>query len=198
MTPLPLVRAIEGRIGVRIGDDVAADVDACVCRRLERMSAWWSTKMDQAHIRRPGWDALAHEWDWASQGEAVWCNPPYSTAGQWLAKCAQEGQQRPVVALVPARTDTAAWHDHVMPRAKVILLLRGRVEFILPEDLIAERLAAGLSLPVGSTFPSAVILWHPGQYRGCIIDAWDWRADVAMQQAANDNRKDTDDVPADR
>jgi len=47
-----------------------------------------------------------------------------------LRKAADEGDRAPVICcLIPARTDTAWWHDHVAMHAKVIFL-RGRVRFV--------------------------------------------------------------------
>lgn len=57
----------------------------------------------------------------------VFCNPPYGPeTGKWLAKCAEHGN---AVALVFARTETGAWHEHVWPKASAILFLRGRLSF---------------------------------------------------------------------
>lgn len=56
-------------------------------------------------------------------------NPPYGrTIGLWMRKAytsAQEGAT--VVCLVPARTDTAWWHEYAM-RGEV-RFLRGRLKF---------------------------------------------------------------------
>lgn len=59
----------------------------------------------------------------------VWMNPPYGRKiGEWVKK-AQESARRgaTVVCLVPARTDTRWWHDHVM--AGEIRFVRGRLKF---------------------------------------------------------------------
>lgn len=192
MTPIELVRGIEWRLGVRFVDDVAAEPGSCVCSRLGRPSEWTG----QGAWRVPGvWDGLVGTWGHVGQGiwdrggsaDAVWCNPPYSKLGDWLDRCAREGRRQWVVALIPARTDTAAWHDHVASKAKVIMYLRGRVQFERPSDEVPQR-GAGQS----STFPSAVVLWHPARY-GQVQEAWDWRADlpslVRRQRPANDNTK---------
>lgn len=70
-------------------------------------------------------DGLAREWT-----GFVFVNPPYGRAlPLWVSKSRQaaDGGAR-VVALVPARTDTRWWHDHVVGHAAV-LLLRGRLKF---------------------------------------------------------------------
>lgn len=76
-------------------------------------------------------DGLAQDW----RGHVCWMNPPYGrTIGAWVAKAATCGAR--VVALLPARTDTAWWHDYVWdtehnrPRPGVqVRLLRGRLKF---------------------------------------------------------------------
>ena len=76
----------------------------------------------------------------------VFCNPPYGRAlPSWIAKCAAEASAgATVVALIPARTDTRAWHLHVAGKADAILL-QGRLRFG----------GAGKGAP----FPSAVVVW---------------------------------------
>ena len=59
------------------------------------------------------------------QGERVFCNPPYSEIGKWIAK-AYEAEL--AVFLVPSRTDTRWWHDHAMT-ASEIRFIRGRLKF---------------------------------------------------------------------
>lgn len=66
--------------------------------------------------------------DWAP--DSCWCNPPYGkTIGAWIRKAYEESQRgATVVCLVPARTDTAWWHDWAM-KATEIRYLRGRLKF---------------------------------------------------------------------
>jgi hypothetical protein len=57
----------------------------------------------------------------------VWLNPPYGPrVGEWLSKMAAHGHG---TALIFARTDTAAWQQHVFPAATGVLFLRGRLTF---------------------------------------------------------------------
>ncbi len=59
-------------------------------------------------------------------GERVFCNPPYNRGiGDWLAK-AREAEC--AVFLLPARTDTAWFHDYCLT-ADEIRFLRGRLKF---------------------------------------------------------------------
>lgn len=81
------------------------------------------------------------EKSWA--GQRVFCNPPYSNIGPWLAK-AREAEV--AVFLVPSRTDTSWWHELVMPSANDIRFIRGRLRFG----------SATNSAP----FPSVVLVYH--------------------------------------
>nr|QOL00348.1 hypothetical protein [uncultured organism] len=93
------------------------------------------------------------EQDWRG---AVWMNPPYGRElGLWVRKAylsTLDGVT--AVCLIPARTDTAYWHDYVM-RAAEIRLIRGRLSFGGPYDGIAHN----------APFPSAVVVFRPGDHR---------------------------------
>lgn len=84
--------------------------------------------------------------DWAVN--VCWMNPPYGREiGRWVAKAYRESLKgSTVVCLLPARTDTAWWHDYVLPFAEVTFV-RGRIKF-------GEAKA-------GAPFPSAVAVFHP-------------------------------------
>ena len=70
-------------------------------------------------------DGLSQDW----AGERVFMNPPYGRAIKlWMKKAAEEAQRGTlVVCLVPARTDTAWWHDYAMQGE--IRFIRGRLKF---------------------------------------------------------------------
>jgi site-specific DNA-methyltransferase (adenine-specific) len=73
-------------------------------------------------------DGLAKDWG----GRRVFCNPPYGREiGKWVEKCYEESQkpETTVVALLPARTDTRWFHDHVNGKARELRFLRGRLHF---------------------------------------------------------------------
>lgn len=93
-------------------------------------------------------DALSLPWV-----GTVWCNPPYGRAiAKWVEKGYREAQAgSTVVMLIPARTDTAYWHDYVM-RAAELRLLRGRLVFGSGE--------ARANAP----FPSALVVFRPGDH----------------------------------
>lgn len=72
-------------------------------------------------------------------GETVFCNPPYSrktkaNAGQaaWIEKCFTESRKPKTVCvmLIPARTDTKAFHEFIYGKAE-IRFIRGRLKFTI-------------------------------------------------------------------
>lgn len=86
----------------------------------------------------------------------VFMNPPYGREiGKWVAKAASEAKNGAlVVCLLPARTDTRWWHDHIWddknhrPRAGVqVRLIKGRLKFGGSKN--------------SAPFPSAVIVFNP-------------------------------------
>ena len=73
-------------------------------------------------------DGLASSW----HGHTVWCNPPYGRkeTGLWVAKAIAESvNETKVCMLLPARTDTAWWHDYVERSAHHYEFIRGRLKF---------------------------------------------------------------------
>ena len=98
----------------------------------------------------PADDGLKMDWG----GSCVFCNPPYGRQiGDWVRKGYEESQKpgTVVVMLIPARTDTAYFHDYILHgKADEIRFLRGRLKFT-DEDGNAKDAAP---------FPSAVIVWR--------------------------------------
>lgn len=61
------------------------------------------------------------------KGKRVFCNPPY---GPGIEKWLTRGLDAAIaVFLIPARTDTRWFHDIVLPCAKNIRFIRGRLKF---------------------------------------------------------------------
>jgi site-specific DNA-methyltransferase (adenine-specific) len=62
---------------------------------------------------------------WA--GRRVFCNPPY---GPGVRKFLERGLEADIaVFLIPARTDTKWFHEVVLPHAKEIRFIKGRLKF---------------------------------------------------------------------
>lgn len=105
-----------------------------------------------------GEDALALP-DWRATPEApnrIFLNPPYSRVADFVRKARAEADagNALVVLLVPARTDTAWWHDVIWdqttnaPHCRTeIRFIRGRLKFSESEN--------------SAPFPSAVVVLHP-------------------------------------
>jgi phage N-6-adenine-methyltransferase len=83
-----------------------------------------------ARFFTPEMDGLAQDW----KDNVAWCNPPYSEVAKWIKKAHEstfmdwQHNGAKTVMLIPARTDTRAWHDFIFPHAK-IEFLRGRLKF---------------------------------------------------------------------
>ena len=87
-------------------------------------------------------DGLSQPWEDAH----VWCNPPYGREiPKWMRKAAETAGRGCVVCLVPARTDTAWWHDWVAGKATEVRFIRGRLKFGGSES--------------GAPFPSAIVVY---------------------------------------
>ena len=91
-------------------------------------------------------DGLSKDWS----GHTVFMNPPYGRKQKdWIEKAFQEGEKTgtTVVALVPARTDTKAWHNYCM-KATEIRFIKGRLKF-----------GQGTNKTNSAPFPSAVVVF---------------------------------------
>lgn len=92
----------------------------------------------------PEIDGLVQDWG----REIVWLNPPYGREiRKWMAK-AHDAATRgaTVVCLIPSRTDSGWWHDHV-EMASERRFLRGRIKFV----------GAKYNAP----FPCAIVIFRP-------------------------------------
>ncbi|MCB6992420.1 phage N-6-adenine-methyltransferase [bacterium 210820-DFI.6.37] len=89
-------------------------------------------------------DGLKRDW----QGETVFCNPPYGREiGHWVKKGHMEAhdEKTTVVMLLPARTDTKWFHDHIYGKAE-IRFIKGRLKFGNGKG--------------SAPFPSMVVIWR--------------------------------------
>jgi len=92
------------------------------------------------HFYTPEDDGLVQKWE-----GVCWMNPPYGRViGHWMKKAYDSSLSGVVVVcLVPARTDTAWWHNYAM-RGE-IEFLRGRLKFGNAEN--------------SAPFPSAIVVF---------------------------------------
>jgi site-specific DNA-methyltransferase (adenine-specific) len=91
-------------------------------------------------------DGLLQNWG----DEVVFMNPPYGAMiSRWMWKAYEAARQgATVVCLVPARTDTAWWHNYAMKGE--VRLLRGRLKFGNATN--------------SAPFPSAIVIFRPPQF----------------------------------
>lgn len=79
-------------------------------------------------------DGLSLPWE-----GRVWLNPPYGREMRaWVEQLARHGDG---VAIIPARVDTALFHECVFGVADAVNFMRGRVRFQLPDGTRADPAA---------------------------------------------------------
>lgn len=115
------------------------DLDVCATRDNTKCGKWLS----------PEQDGLKVAWHISANRGTCWCNPPYSKWQAWVEKAATEAKKgATVVMLLPARTDTRAFHSHIWQQPLVELrFIKGRVKFVGAEH--------------GAPFPSMIVVFHP-------------------------------------
>ncbi len=92
------------------------------------------------------WDGRFVSWE----GERVFCNPPYGRGiDKWLSK---GPEALLAVFLLPARTDTAWFHDHALKAAE-IRFFRGRLHY--QENHVAPK----TEWHQGAPFPSMLVIF---------------------------------------
>jgi phage N-6-adenine-methyltransferase len=117
-------------------------LDAIYHFTLDPCSTHLNAKCEKHYTREE--DGLSRSWE----GETVFCNPPYGrNIGRWVEKCARESKRARVVLLIPARTDTAYFHDFIYHKAR-IQFLRGRLKFEM----------GGVAMNT-APFPSMLVYW---------------------------------------
>lgn len=97
---------------------------------------------------------LEQSWPVLSAGGMVYVNPPFGRGvASWMARCyAASHFGCEVIALVPARVDTAWWNCWVVPpTAQAVCFWRGRLTF--------------RGAPGPAPFPSAIVYWGARAYR---------------------------------
>jgi hypothetical protein len=74
-------------------------------------------------------NTLDEDFDWKKR---VYCNPPYNNQDIFIKKALKEienGHTEIAVFLLPSRTDTKRFHELVLPNAKEIRFIKGRLKF---------------------------------------------------------------------
>lgn len=117
----------------RLNDEFGFEVDVCATSDNAKCDRYFTPKQD----------GLAQDW----RGLRCFMNPPYGREiKHWMHKAYNSSLGgATVVCLVPARTDTAWWHDYAMKGE--IRFIRGRLQF-------------GTSRK-DAPFPCAVVIFRP-------------------------------------
>lgn len=82
------------------------------------------------HYKNGEFDGLAEPW-----AEYNWCNPPFDECKKWVIKAYNEAKLgKTTIMLIPARTETAYFHDYILynPNVEVVWLRKGH-RFLDPE-----------------------------------------------------------------
>lgn len=102
----------------KLNDEFHFTLDPCADKYNHKCNLYFTKEQD----------GLKQDW----QGHTVFCNPPYGrkNTGDWMRKCSEEARKpnTTVVMLVPARTDTKAFHEYIYHRSE-IRFVRGRLKF---------------------------------------------------------------------
>lgn len=121
---------------IRLDSEFHFTLDPCADDKNHKCDKWFSKEQN----------GLSQDWS----GEIVFCNPPYGRQiYDWVHKAFSEvsvGTCKCVVMLLPARTDTAWFHDLIYQKAEV-RFLRGRLKFE----------GAKFNAP----FPCMIVVFHP-------------------------------------
>lgn len=98
-----------------LNNEFGFTLDACAIQKNAKCNNFYSP--EQNGLNQP----------WTG---TVWCNPPYGRQiSKWVKKAHDSaGNGNTVVMLLPARTDTAWFHDYIYGVAE-IRFVRGRLRF---------------------------------------------------------------------
>lgn len=101
----------------KLNEEFHFDLDVCANESNHKCALYYDRKQD----------GLKMPWE----GHVVWCNPPYGREiGKWVKKACYEhvAHGTTIVMLLPARTDTRWFHNHVLGWS-TIRFLQGRLKF---------------------------------------------------------------------
>lgn len=91
---------------------------------IEELNNEFNFDFDPCPIN-PVFDGLNIEW-----GSCNFVNPPYKDLKKWVNKGYEEFKKgKTIVFLIPARTDTLIFHNIILPFAKEIRFIKGRLKF---------------------------------------------------------------------
>jgi phage N-6-adenine-methyltransferase len=115
----------------RLNKEFQFNLDPCATKQNAKCSNFFTAQQD----------GLKQNW----RGQRVFCNPPYGRVIEdWVEKC-HKGQASIAVGLLPARTDTRWFHDHIYGKCE-IRFIKGRLKFGNGKN--------------SAPFPSMVCIWR--------------------------------------
>ena len=120
-------------------------LDPCCTKRTAKCKKFYT----------PETDGLKHSWE----GERVFINPPFSREqAAWIKKGYEESLKPNtlIVFLIPARTDTRAFHSYIYNKAE-IRFIKGRLKFINPDS------KTPMNKWTGAPFPSMICIFRGKQ-----------------------------------
>ena len=102
----------------KVNEEFNFGIDVCANKENTKCSHYFNKETD----------ALKQDWSLEEYGYWKWMNPPYGRViKDWIKKASEE---RKVVALLPARTDTRYFHDYIYKKPNVeIRFIKGRLKF---------------------------------------------------------------------
>lgn len=127
----------------RLHEQYAFTIDGAADNSNHLLPRWWGPGGEVE-------DALAADWS----NEVVYLNCPYSDVKLYVAKAAAERKRgATTVMLIPSRTDTRWWHDHIYNKPGVTVeFIKGRLKFVGPTK--------GSN---AAPFPSAIVTFRPSE-----------------------------------
>lgn len=119
----------------KLNEEFRFDLDPCASEENHKTELFFTKEQN----------GLLQDWG----GHTVFVNPPYgrTSTGEWIEKCAKEAKKpgTVVVMLIPARTDTKAFHEYIYHKAE-IRFIKGRLHFGGSKD--------------AAPFPSMVVIFR--------------------------------------
>lgn len=119
----------------KLNEEFAFDLDPCASEENHKTELFFTKEQN----------GLLQDWG----GHTVFVNPPYGrkSTAEWIEKCAKEAKkpETTVVMLIPARTDTIAFHEYIYHKAE-IRFVKGRLKFGGSKD--------------AAPFPSMVVIFR--------------------------------------
>jgi site-specific DNA-methyltransferase (adenine-specific) len=145
-TPDDLFKMLDMEFNFKL--DLAANKHNTKCKRFiseDSLSKDWLFSRDDIALET----STGYKYNLRENGY-MWLNPPYGKSiKDWIKKCDEEAQKgAKIVALLPARTDTLWFHNHIY-RKYEIRFLKGRLKFKLNGE---EQDAA--------PFPSMIVIFE--------------------------------------